>query len=84
MTLCIRLAIHEEKINDGIFAEMIPKFLSVNIRLALLWSAMSGNDDNLGAWFPAFDELNPFLNKALLWSFTRFPDDQINSWCAEE
>ena len=62
VTLCIGLAINEEKVNDGILTEEVPQFLTVNIGLALLRSAMRGDNENLGARLAALDQLNPFLN----------------------
>ena len=84
MTLLIGLAIHEEKVNDGFFAEDVPQFLTVNIGLALLRTAVRGDDDNLGARLAALDQLNPFLDEALLGTFARLPDDEIDGGCAEE
>jgi len=59
-------------------------FLTVNIGLALLRTVVRGDDDNLGAWLAALNQLNPFLDEALLWTFARLPDDEIDGRRAEE
>ncbi len=74
----------EEKVNDGFFAEQIPQFLTVNIGLTLLRSAVRGDDENLRTWLAALDELNPFLDLSRLRTFARFPDNEINGGRAEE
>ena len=84
VTVLIGLAIYEEKVNDSVFAEEVPQFLTVNIGLALLRSAVCSDDKNLGARLAALDQLNPFLDETLLGTFARIPDDEIDGWRAEE
>ena len=84
LPVLIGFAFHEEKVNDGVLAEEVPQFLTVNIGLALLRSAVRGDDEDLGARLAALDELNPFLDEALLRTFARLPDDEIDGGRAEE
>jgi hypothetical protein len=58
--------------------------LTVNIGLALLRTAVRGDDKYLGARLAALDQLYPFLNEALLGTFARLPDDKVDSGSTEE
>ena len=84
VTVRVGLAIHKEEVHDGFFAEEVPQFLTVNIGLALLRSAVRGDDENLGARLAALDQLNPFLDEALLWTFAWLPDDEIDGGRTKE
>jgi hypothetical protein len=57
LALLIWLAIHEEKANNGVLAEQIPQFLAVDIRLALLRTAVRGDNDDLCARLTTYDKL---------------------------
>ena len=80
----VRLAVHKEEVGDGFPAEEIPKFLTVNIGLALLRTAVRGDDQDLCVWLAVLDQFDPFLDEALLGTFARLPDHEIDGGRAEE
>ena len=45
---------------------------------------MGGDDEDFGLRFAVFDELDPFLNKALLRAFAWFPDDEVDGGGTEK
>ena len=87
VSLFIRLAIDEKEIEHRLFAEEVPEFLAVNIGLALLGSAVRGDDQDFGVRLAVLDQFYPFLDEALLRPFARLPDHEIdggraeNNWC---
>src|SRR3990170_3533604 len=80
----VGLAVYKEEVGDGFPAEEIPKFLTVNIGLALLRTAVRGDDQDLCVWLAVLDQFDPFLDEALLGTFARLPDDEIDGGRAEE
>ena len=84
VAVLVGFAFDEEKVHDGFFAEQVPQFLTVNIGLTLLRSAVCSDDENLRARLAALDELNPFLDLSRLRTFAGFPHDEIDGGGAEE